>query len=201
MDNDNPEYEKTYRKYISEVAQKDLDSIKGKLDIDVEGNTAVIPFLNEHFRISPEGIADASGSRPRLQFCVVLCRYILMCPKIEPNDTTWTAYRDFKDAGPLTVFWANDVERSIAVGFSGKREKLMSACSNLKGYPPDSQLSYEIKMQFNILPKIPVLLLFNDEDDEFPASCSVLFQKSAEKYLDGESLAIIGKLFADRVRA
>jgi hypothetical protein len=55
-------------------------------------------------------------------------------------------------------------------------------------------------MEFTALPKIKLLLLFNDSDDEFPASCSVLFQKQAEEYLDPESLIMIGIAFTNRLK-
>jgi dienelactone hydrolase len=51
-------------------------------------------------------------------------------------------------------------------------------------------------MRFDALPKIPILLLFNDADDEFPAQCLLLFERRAEKYLDMECLAILGWLLA-----
>ena len=38
------------------------------------------------------------------------------------------------------------------------------------------------------------IVLFNDADDEFPAQCSVLFERRAENYLDAECLAIAGRL-------
>ena len=49
-------------------------------------------------------------------------------------------------------------------------------------------------MQFAALPKVPLLLLFNDADDSFGAQCSVLFHRSADQYLDGECLAMLGRL-------
>ncbi len=55
-------------------------------------------------------------------------------------------------------------------------------------------------MQFDALPKIPVLLLFNDGDDEFPAQCSVLFERRAENYLDMECLAMAGMLLSEYLK-
>jgi len=40
------------------------------------------------------------------------------------------------------------------------------------------------------------IVLFNDADDEFPADCKVLFERSAEHYLDMECLAITGSFLA-----
>jgi len=45
-------------------------------------------------------------------------------------------------------------------------------------------------MQLDALPRISLLLLYNDCDEEFPAQCTVLFQKHAEFYLDPESLVM-----------
>ena len=50
--------------------------------------------------------------------------------------------------------------------------------------------SWDLLMAFDMLPRIPIRLRFNDKDDEFPAQCSILFRKSAESYIDMESLAI-----------
>ena len=49
-------------------------------------------------------------------------------------------------------------------------------------------------MQFDALPKVPVIVLFNDADDEFPTQCSLLFERRAESYLDAECLAMIARL-------
>lgn len=70
----------------------------------------------------------------------------------------------------------------------------------LGGYQPLIKLSYELSVQFNPLPKVPLLLLYNDADDEFPANCSILFERRAEKYLDAECLAILGMLLSVYLR-
>ncbi len=52
-------------------------------------------------------------------------------------------------------------------------------------------------MKFDPLPKVPILLLFNDTDEEFSAQCLLLFERRAEKYLDMESMAILARLLTD----
>jgi len=49
------------------------------------------------------------------------------------------------------------------------------------------------------LPRIPVILNFNDSDDLFPATCSILYQESAQHYLDMECLAMTGTLLAGKL--
>jgi hypothetical protein len=56
--------------------------------------------------------------------------------------------------------------------------------------------TYKIYRQFDPLPKVPLLMLFNDTDEDFPAHCSILFKRNAEAYLDAECLAILGMLLS-----
>lgn len=189
-------FEETYKKYLDQVAEIDLKSIETRLGIQVEAHKTTIPFLGQLYTVTAKGIVNPSGKQPRLETSVVLCNYLLRCPDEEPVNDEWVSYRDFKDSGPLTVFFANAVEKPVAEHFSGRLGALEKSCQNLGGLPPDMELSYELFMQFSLLPKIPVLLLFNDADDEFPAHCSILFERRAEKYLDAESLAILGMLFS-----
>ena len=75
-----------------------------------------------------------------------------------------------------------------------------AACREIQGNPPAATFSYDLCMHFNALPKIPVLLLFNDSDEEFPAQCAVLFERRAENYLDMECLAMVGMLLFEHLK-
>jgi hypothetical protein len=150
--------------------------------------------------VSGKGIIDPSGKLPPLEVSVVLCKYIILCPDVKPTVDDWVSYRDFKDSGPLTSYFENNVGQSIANYFTDRLSELEKSCKALGGFPPDIELSYELSMQFNALPRVPVLLLFNDADDEFPAHCSLLFEGRAEKYLDAECLAILGMLLSVYLR-
>jgi hypothetical protein len=63
-----------------------------------------------------------------------------------------------------------------------------------------ADLNYDITLVFQPLPRIPLRLLFNDKDDEFPAQCVILFERRAEDFLDTECLAIIGHFLADTIK-
>lgn len=128
-----------------------------------------------------------------LDICVILCKYILLCPQIPPKGQDWVSFRDLKDSGPLTSYFVNDVERAIATQFNGRLCDMQNASRTLKGYSPGIEVSYDLSIQFDALPKVPVVMLFNDADDEFSATCSVLFEKRAENYLDPECLAMVGR--------
>jgi len=189
-------FEETYKQYLDQISGIAFKPLAEKLGVKVENDEVIIPFLDEQYIVSGRGIIGPSGKQPPLEISVVLCQYLLLCPDHPPAEDDWVSYRDFKDSGPLTSYFANAVEQPIANHFSGRLAELEISCKKLGGFFPDIKLSYELAMQFNSLPKIPMLMLFNDADDEFPAHCSLLFERRAEKYLDAESLAILGMLFS-----
>ncbi len=185
-------YDETIRLYLDEIFRDDYSSRLSILGVQSEGNEIVIPFFKEPYRISAEKIIGPTGEQPSHSISVVLCKYLLLCPNESPSERDWISYRDIRDAAPFAGSFANHVEKAIARHFAGKLTELRDSCLNLGGYSPDIRLSYDLIMQFDVLPKIPILLLFNDVDPEFPAQSSALFERRANRYLDVESLAIAG---------
>jgi hypothetical protein len=192
-----PIFEETYQDYLARVARIDLKACSGPLGIQVEGGHAVIPFFNQLYRVSPNEVLDPFGQQPMHAVSVVLCKYLLLCPPGEPQGDEWLSFKDFKNAAPFVGGFINNTERALIVKFPGRLSALKEACLNIGGLPADMGLSYDLSIRFEALPRIPLLLLFNDEDDEFPAQCSLLFQKKAEHYLDMECLAILGWFLTD----
>jgi hypothetical protein len=115
-----------------------------------------------------------------------------MCPPYEPRETNWVTFKDFKDAAPLIHSFATTVTNPLVKLYSGRSSALEVTCNKIGGYPPKETFAYDVCIQFDALPRIPLLLLFNDRDQEFPAQCSVLFAKRTEAYLDMECVAMLG---------
>ena len=193
-------YEQTYRNYLSRIAEIDLKFTADKLDLKMCGDSVIIPFFGKSYSVSTKGIADPSGTRPHLSVSVILCKYLLMCPMIIPLGGNWLSFKDFKDAAPLIQAFFNTVTLPIAASFSTRLADLERAAKKLGGYRPYDDYPYDLSMQFDALSKVPLLLLFNDIDEEFPAQCSILFEKRVETLLDMECLAMVGMLFSEYLR-
>lgn len=192
-------FEETYREYLKQIAGINFEPLAEVIGVAVAKGKITIPFFEKPYLVAERCITDSSGQQPPFGVCVVLCKYLLLCPDAAAPEDDWAAYRDFKDAGPLTVFFANSVEKPLAEHFAGRLTELEKACKALGGLAPDIELTYDLSMQFNALPRIPVLLLYNDTDDEFPAHCSMLFKRGSDKFLDAESLAILGEIITRRL--
>jgi hypothetical protein len=195
-------FEKNYQDYLARLSEVDLESIKDKLGILTDSDKMFIPFFNERFLVSNTGLMDASGKRPDYTLSVILFKYILLCPHEPHYDGEWTAFKDFKKVSHFTNvnFFSSDTEKLIEKHFSGKLDALRETCAKLEGFHHEMEIPYDLSMQFNALPRVSLLLLFNDGDEEFPAKCTVLFQKQSEYYLDPESLAMTSAWLAKSLK-
>ena len=192
MPEKNTIFEENYQKYLDQVAKIDLALLPERLGVKVHDDEVVIPFFGNPYRISGKRIVGPDGRKAGYALSVILCKYLLLCPNHHPVADEWITYKDFKDAAPLIHYFSNNVQQAIAAHFSNRLPDLLSAAEKLGGRRPAIDVSYDFSACFDPLPRVPVLLVFNDADEEFPAQCSVLFEKRARNYLDMECLAMVG---------
>ena len=166
------------------------------LGVSIESGEYRIPFFHRHFVIGAGGIKDGRSEVPAHASSVIVCKYLLLCPRQPDNDESLVTYKDFKDAAPYTIGFKNTAERPIARHFEGRLEDLREQCLRLGGRPFQTQVSCDLAFRFQALPRVPVYLLFNDADDDFAAQCTVLFRKNAASYLDMECIAMVGATLA-----
>ncbi len=197
MTSKSPIFEEIYKNYLAQLEGIDFSLRAERLGVALENGKALIPYFGQTYQVSSEGVVGPSGQEPTHAVSVVLCRYLLLCPENDPVGENWVSYKDFKDAAPFVGGFINNTEKAIVRHFSGRLPQLKEACQQMGGRPSDLEVSYQIAVRFEALPQVPMLLFFNDEDEEFPAQGTLLFQKKAPQYLDMECLAILGWFLAD----
>lgn len=160
-------------------------------------------FFDQSYSLRDIQAASFVQSPAEYMFFVILAKYLLLSPDHPCLQDGWAAFKDFKDVSHFTNvrYFTSDTEGAVEKCFSGRAEHLRQACISFGGRL-DAAMStaYDVAMQFDALPRISLLLLFNDKDDDFPAKCSLLFSRHAEKYLDPESLAMTGAYLVTQLR-
>jgi hypothetical protein len=200
-------FQAIYRDYLDQLAELDLAERAERLGLTLlngadsaqgdAGPEMAIPLFGRIYRVSPEGIRPPSGERPLHAEAVLLSRYILLAPRNPFRQRDWMGFKDFRDAAPFAGAFSTQVERGLAGSFSGRTEELNRACTDLYGENPEMGLAYTLCRKFSALPGVPMVLLFNDKDEEFPAEARILFPDNADAFLDMECLAILGWLLKD----
>jgi len=185
----NPIFEKNYGDYLQQLDDRDLSLWEPVLGITVdrESKTAEIPFFKTVFRVSPSGVLDNSGKRPDYAICVILLKYLLTCPEKVPPEKEWVHFRNTGDAVQgQSEGLAASASKEISERFTGGLDRLQTAVEALGGLSPPTEYPYDLSAVIMALPRIPILLLFNDADEDFPAQANILYERRAEDFLDAE---------------
>ena len=189
-------FETTYGQYLGQLAAIDTLDRADRLGAEVADGELVIPLYGTPYALSREGVRSLDGRPVNFAIRVVLCCYVLQCPPRVPPPGNWMTYREFRNAGPLVGYFTANTQKIIETSFAGRTPDLEKACRRLGARSFEDGAAYDLSMTFDFLPRIPVLLRFNDRDSEFPAQCAILFPQSAEAFLDMECMAIGGTLLA-----
>jgi hypothetical protein len=189
-------YELVYEELLGELAEVDLTKVSADLGVVYQGDQLEINLLGQCYRISNQGIWEVNEQAPNVAIRIVLCHYVLQAGQGKLTGE-WMSYRDFKDSAFFISNFQVNVEERIAQYFAGRASDLEKAAQELDGGPFEAFQTGDVCYYLQALPKVPMLLVFYDKDAEFPASCKVLFDKSAPKWLDMECLAVLGWILAD----
>ena len=103
-------YEETYRGYLARIGTVDLSAACNRLGAEAEADGLAVPLFGEPHRVGPAGVFGPDGRKPHLSVCVILCRYVLLCPSSAPAGGDWSSFKDFRDAAPLVGSFAGTVE-------------------------------------------------------------------------------------------
>jgi hypothetical protein len=189
-------FDQTYKDHLKELGGINLVERAHALKLEIRSNRLIIPFFGRPHFISQQGVIDGDGKAPTPAVATVLLDFTLHNIGIPPANPEKVSFRDFKGAGPLVVSFANNTNHLIASTFAGRLEALKAACRDLGGTPEVDAVSTDLLMKFQALPGVPQYLSFNDRDDDFPAQSHLLFQRSAESYLNLKSLFVLGTYLA-----
>ena len=192
-------FEQTYRHYLAEIGRLDYLARADLLGVERSGEELVIPLYDRSYAVSASAIEGVGGAPVNDAVRVILAKYVLTCPDQLPAlSDQWQTYREFADAGPLVSYFTSNTNKSIETHFRGRTEQLKQRCTAL-GAVIGEHPSYDLSARFQALPRIPVVLNFNDADEMFPAACSILYRRSAGIFLDMECLAMTGTLLTGRL--
>jgi hypothetical protein len=159
-----------------------------------------VKFLNEIYVVTKEKTVDAAGKEPRPWISILIANHLCM-PDPPALSGEWITFGSVPASHAKDKAWAGHVEDVIAGHFSGKVDALKAACRQFGGNEATIQGNHDAAFEFRFFPHYPALVLFYDAvpDENFPAQCRLLLDKTAPRYLDIESIVVLGEEFAGRL--
>jgi len=198
---------KITRDHLKEkIRHHDFKAISPGLEVGYsvdEGQEVLeIPYFGRAVTMRHTGIVSTNEEKFDPWDEVLLYNYIYFSGS-KPLTGNWVGLESFPNSLPKRVALEEGCHRRINQVFAGARDKLEEVCRQLGGIPVADGHNADLAYKFKPLPKMPLLLLFWDEDKEegFDSQTRVLFDESAMEYLDLEGLTFVAEKLAENLIA
>jgi hypothetical protein len=180
-------YDRICSDLFSQVHLADAAAAVPRLGGTLKNGVPLVPVFGVDCEVKSDG-AYKYGRRLDVVGSILIARYLLQAGTDDVGES-WLPYRDLKDGGQFATHIKVHNEDRLAEFFAGKLEVLRRQFGRLSADRCSGNFAADIAVIVRPLPKVPVLCLFGDRDEEFPASFRFLFDASAPAYLDLECLA------------
>lgn len=184
-------YEQIYEGLVSKLSQCDLAEAAGRLGLSLrpDGSLAV-NFLGREYVISSQGVNPADGKPVNVNNRSVLAYYTLSPGAGEP---AFSYVQISQHAGPGMLFSTNIKWMTDPLGktFSGNYQAFSATLAKLGGVFNGTLQSGGYSWQMPALPKIPLQIIYQAGDEEFPCEVQIWFDKNAARFLEFECLAFL----------
>ncbi len=180
------------RQRAASMALEDLPGrIGGQLSVDAQGGKVLeLPYFNRQLKIYQDRVTLDDGKELSRWEQVFIFNHIAQGGSSRPSGQ-WKSLDQIPNTISKVKSMQSHVLEPLAHLFSGRSAMLAKAATRLGGNLIDQkQFGADIAVVFHPLPRIPLLLLFWDQEPEdgFEARVSILFDSTIVEHLDIESI-------------
>jgi hypothetical protein len=182
-------YDSIYFELITKLSECDFHESAERLGLQYSDDGVQVSFLKREYRITLDGVEPLDGQPVNVNNRSVLLYYLLSKGQGDPENS----YIPFESIPrmisglPLQSRLMNTpLERHFAKDYV----KFSEAALKLGGIEEGAQVSKHL-WKFDVLPKIPLKIVFYEADDEFPAEIQIMLDKTALHFLEFECLAFM----------
>lgn len=171
------------------------DRIGGRLIKKGESYALELPYFTDFIIISKDSITKKDGSDLTRWEQVFIYNHMAQGGSKLPTGK-WKGLIEFPNTVSKIKSMKEHVEKPLIKRFKAKSDELLTAAERLGGDDMTDEIrSADLALLFRPLPRIPVMLMFWDEDldDDFDAEVKLLFDESILDHLDIESIMFLSE--------
>ena len=169
--------------------------IGGVLKEDGEGPSLTLPYFNDFIIIRKSRVMKSDGTELNPWEQVFIYNHMAQGGSSLPSGR-WISFHEIPNTIPKLVNMQGDVEDPIKRRFTGKLGELAVEAAKIGGVDKkEPGSSADAVFLFTPLPRIPVMLLFWDEDrkEGFDADVKLHFDETITEHLDIESIMFLSE--------
>ncbi len=182
-----------WREELISKLREDIKKIKFSdvaegIGAELKENSLLLKCLGRDFIISRDGQITSKGHiTPWIK---ILLLYYIKYAGREKLSGKWVSYSELKAGLIKATSFLRDCEEPLLNLFVSDFNKTEMALIRL-GAQKKEDFTSRYAYKLNLLPKIPVLIIYWPEEDEFEPSVKILFDSTADKFLDAEALIFL----------
>jgi hypothetical protein len=172
----------------AEVAALPFAEIAAGLGARLADGALVVRCLGRDYTVAPDGtIAGAGAPAPWLR--ILLLHYVRTRGDAEPAGR-WVAFSELKSGLIKATSFARECVEPLREHFERDPAGAERALERI-GAAREAGTPAPVAWRVAALPRVPVLLLYWPPEEEFPSKLAVLFDATADRFLDVESLTFL----------
>lgn len=175
-------------KLSEEVSHLNLADIAPGIGAAMDGDDLKLLCFGREFTVtSAGGISAAGAMTPWIR--ILILHYIRTAGKADLTGK-WVTYSALKSGMMKASSFLRECENPMLELFTADPEKAAAALLRM-GAQKTAGFPTEDAWILSLLPKVPLAVLHWPAEEEFPARVSVLFDSTADQYLDVESIMFL----------
>lgn len=171
------------------------DRIGGRL-VRHKGEPALeLPYFNDIIVITNGKVVKKEGAELSRWEQVFIFNHLAQGGRCVPTGK-WKGFVEFPNTVSKMKSMVEHIEKPLVGKFKGKTDELLFAAKTIGGSDvTDTIGSVDLAISFRPLPRVPVMLLFWDEDqhDGFESEIKLLFDETVTEHLDIESIMFLSE--------
>lgn len=137
-----------------------------------------------------------NGEEELPSFNLAMLLYYFSTADGSPLEDSWIAFSELPDGRFYNQAFQGYTGQELGRSFANDLPAFRQAALKLGGAP---QAFGDASFSFLALPHVPILAAYWLGDEDFPASCQILFDASAAHYLPTDAYAILGSSLTSRL--
>jgi hypothetical protein len=155
------------------------------------GGEIEVPMLGHFYLAGANGVRSMDGRPVSILTAAVIAGYLLRGGWGETTGRFVALRALTGTATGHDSFQASALATPLVKRFTGRLDALVRAVERLGGRRDGQAGGGGLSLVFEVLPKLPLQVIWYDQDREFPAEVTFLLDLTAPNFLDYEYLAVM----------
>lgn len=181
-----------------EIKNIDFAKVAEGIGAEARNNHLVIKCLGRVFNISPDGEITTHGYiTPWIR--ILLLHYIRTAGKGNLSGK-WVSYSELRGGMVKASSFLRDCEEPIKEFLESYFDKTEEILKRL-GAERRNDFPTKYAWHLYLLPKIPAVILYWPKEEEFESKLKIIFDSTADRFLDAESIIFLVEGLAKNIEA